>query len=127
MVAVKTRNHQINRWRARGGELGSDNSYGNNGAFHIPCPETGSTLFVVASDGMGWDHVSVSVVDEERCPAWEEMCYVKQLFWHEDETVIQYHPAESDYVRCHPWALHMWRPQHAELPKPLPVMVGVSS
>jgi hypothetical protein len=38
----------------------------NNGAFRVP-----GGLRVIASDGEGWDHVSVSLPD--RCPTWEEM------------------------------------------------------
>lgn len=35
-----------------------------------------------------------------------------------DETVLQYHPAHSDYVTTYRFCLHMWRPQTAEIPVP---------
>lgn len=54
-----------------------------------------------------WEHVSVST--STRCPTWEEMCLVKKLFWRDDETVVQFHPAESEYVNRHPFCLHLWR------------------
>ena len=54
-----------------------------------------------------WEHVSVSRAD--RCPTWDEMCLVKDMFWHEQETVVQFHPAKSDYVQNHPFCLHLWK------------------
>src|ERR1700679_2099300 len=35
----------------------------------------------MASDGAGWRHVSVSVENDRRCPTWQIMCKVKDLFW----------------------------------------------
>lgn len=55
-----------------------------------------------------WEHVSVSVAD--RCPTWEEMCDVKELFWAPEETVMQFHPKRSKYVNKHPYCLHLWKP-----------------
>ena len=55
----------------------------------------------------GWEHVSVST--RRRCPNWIEMCFVKRLFWFPEETVIQFHPPEADYVNNHPYCLHLWR------------------
>jgi hypothetical protein len=68
----------------------SDATYGNNGAFLIPSPGTRAMLQVIASDGAGWEHVSVSL--KVRLPTWTEMSYVKDLFWGEEETVLQLHP-----------------------------------
>ncbi|MEZ3438614.1 MAG: hypothetical protein K1W18_07020 [Oscillospiraceae bacterium] len=71
---------------------------------------------VVFSWGGGWEHVSVSF--STRCPTWEEMCKVKDMFWNEDECVIQYHPPKSEYVNNHPYCLHLWRKcgENFELP-----------
>ncbi len=71
---------------------------------------------IIASWGDGWDHVSMSL--DSRCPAWAEMCWVKELFWNAEETVVQYHPAKSRYVDCHPNCLHLWKPQKQTLPLP---------
>ncbi|MCR4532718.1 hypothetical protein NUV62_17465 [Acinetobacter venetianus] len=71
---------------------------------------------------MGWEHVSVSL--PARCPTWEEMCFIKSLFWGEDDCVIQYHPPKSDYVNNHQYCLHMWRPIEQSLPTPPSFMVG---
>lgn len=78
-------------------------------------------LRVVASNGRGWDHVSVSL--RNRCATWEEMCFVKDIFWHENEAVMQLHPAKRDYINCHPFVLHMWKPQGTKIPMPPKIMV----
>lgn len=94
---------------------------GLNGLIHHPGFKR--PMAFVASWGGGWEHVSVSY--SNRCPTWEEMCIVKDIFWNEDETVIQYHPAQKDYVNNHPYCLHMWKPIGIELPTPPPVFVGL--
>lgn len=63
-----------------------------------------------------WEHVSVST--EFRCPRWDEMRQVKELFFEDDETVMQLHPPKKDYVNSHPFCLHLWRPVSAEIPMP---------
>ena len=55
----------------------------------------------------GWEHVSVSCFN--RCPNWGEMCQVKEMFWQDDETVAQFHPAKNDYIKAHRYCLHLWR------------------
>ena len=77
---------------------------------------------MIASEEMGWEHVSVSRSD--RSPTWEEMCQVKDLFWDDTDCVIQYHPPKSDYVNNHPYCLHLWRPIGIELPRPPSFFVG---
>lgn len=79
-------------------------------------------LRVVFSDGMGWDHVSVSRPD--RCPTWAEMCAVKDLFFHADDVVVQFHPAASEYRNLHPFCLHLWRWQEGAFPTPDPITVA---
>jgi hypothetical protein len=74
------------------------------------------------SFGGGWDHVSIS--NDRRCPTWEEMCFSKDIFWPDTEACMQYHPAKQDYVNCHPFCLHIWRPQKLKFPKPPSVFVG---
>lgn len=96
------------------GEWSSDASYGNNGVFVLP--HNGILLFCISSDEGEWDHVSVSVrarsgVQIMRCPTWDEMCFVKDMFFLPEEFAIQYHPPKSDYVNNHPYVLHLWRCQ----------------
>ncbi len=117
----RLKNHKI---------LGSNSSAGNNGFFIIPHYKIPFySINCKASDGAGWEHVSVSITSTqrkvERCPTWEEMCYVKNLFWHEDETVIQIHPAKSEYVNNHEYCLHLWRPTNGAVPVPDSLMVGL--
>jgi hypothetical protein len=88
------------------------------GAFLIPGPNSGRALKCLVSDGRddGWEHVSVSL--PSRCPNWLEMSYIKDLFWAEDEWVVQFHPAKSDHINVHPYCLHMWRPLNEQFPTP---------
>lgn len=94
---------------------------GNNGFFVFK--KHGIIYFCQASDGMGWEHVSVSL-NKNRCPTWEEMCMVKDLFWDKEDCVIQYHPPKSQYVNNHPNVLHLWRPIGVSIPMPDSIMVG---
>lgn len=109
------------QYRMRGGPLPSTEADGNNGWFLIPFES--NELMVIASDGLGWDHVSVSL--RNRTPNWREMCFVKDLFWDKNECVIQYHPRESEYVNNHENCLHLWRPQNTQIPEPPKGLVGV--
>jgi hypothetical protein len=93
------------------------------GAFAIQSPTFAGKLRVIASAGLGWDHVSVSLPN--RCPNWPEMSRVKDLFFHDDETVMQLHVPASDHVNNHPYCLHLWRPHQAEIPRPPALMVGI--
>jgi hypothetical protein len=120
--------HVPEKFRIRSGPVASDNSYGNNGAFLVRSLKLGVVLTVIASDGEGWEHVSVST--PTRCPTWEEMCYIKSLFWgEEEETVMQLHPPNSQSINNHAYCLHLWKPTGAEAVIPLPPahMVGYKS
>lgn len=111
---MRSRVHKkAEKYRITKGLMASDKSYGNNGAFFIPGP-CKEFLMVVVSDGGGWDHCSVSLGN--RTPTWKEMCFIKDLFWEPEETVIQYHPAKSEYVNIHPFTLHLWKPRHVRIP-----------
>ena len=102
---------------------------GNNGVFAVNFdrpPFKPVMLQIIASDGMGWEHVSVKVAGKDRCPRWEEMCHVKDLFWGPEDVVMQLHPAESEYVNNHPHVLHLWRPSSGEgIPIPNSTLVGL--
>jgi hypothetical protein len=129
--------HVPNRYRIRTGPFGSDDAYGNNGAFFVPNPHGARTepspLRVIASDGLavpeehqalaGWEHVSVSLPN--RCPTWPEMAYIKGLFWDAADCVVQFHPPESEYVNNHPYCLHLWRPVGHDIPTPPALLVGL--
>jgi len=74
----------------------------------IKHPRTKANLMVVASHDQGWNHVSVSL--EKRTPTWDEMCFIKNIFFHEEEICIQIHPKKSQYVNMHNHCLHIWQP-----------------
>ena len=102
-------------WRSYLGE--------RSGAFLIIGP-MGRELKIIASDGDGevpWEHVSVSL--STRCPNWPEMCFVKDLFWSDDEVVMQLHPAKANYVNNHPYCLHLWAPIGGGIPLPPTIAV----
>lgn len=80
-------------------------------------------LTIIASNGLGWEHVSVSKKYE--CPTWDEMCAVKSIFWDDTDSVIQVHPAKKDYINNHPYCLHLWRPTDFELILPNSILVGI--
>jgi hypothetical protein len=115
-------NTKVERYRQTTGPMASDSSFGNNGAFLIKAPGSHVELRVIASDGAGWEHVSVSL--PARCPSWDEMSFIKSLFWGEEETVIQYHPPASQYVNNVKYCLHLWKPSGVDIPLPPSVLVG---
>ena len=111
--------------RVRTGPFASNASFGNNGAFFIPnrLGKDKLPFRVIASDGEGWEHVSVSL--PERYPTWEEMCLIKGIFWDTEDCVVQFHPPESQYVNDHPNCLHLWRPIGHDIPTPPRGLVGI--
>lgn len=112
------------QYRVRHGAMGTEPGCMSHGAFIVPAkPEDdGMLMRIIAAAGMGWEHVSVSFA--HRCPTWDEMCWVKSLFWLPEDCVVQYHPPESEYVNEHPYCLHLWRPIGVKLPLPPSIMVG---
>lgn len=72
-------------------------------------------VMAVDGDETGWEHVSVSVAYktsrkwEERTPKWDEMRWIKSMFWEAEECVVEFHPPESDYVNLATNCLHLWR------------------
>ena len=87
-----------------------------NGVFLVPSPIDGRPLQVIASDGCGWDHVSVSA--RKRCPNWKEMEFIKRLCFREDEDAMQLHVPPAEHINFHATCLHLWRPQAERIPRP---------
>ncbi|MGY6278177.1 DUF7694 domain-containing protein [Methylomonas sp. MgM2] len=114
--------HVPEKHRLKTGPLASNSSYGNNGIFFVKSLKLQRVLRCQASDDFGWEHVSVSL--PTRCPSWAEMCQIKDLFWDPDDCVLQYHPPQSDYVDCHPFCLHLWRPVDQAILRPPAILVG---
>lgn len=72
--------------------------------------ELNDVLFLVSAlnfkNGL-WEHVIMTPM--YRCPKYEEMCKLKDIFWNTDEIALQVHPPKSEYINIHPYALHLWR------------------
>lgn len=80
---------------------------------------------VIASWGYGWDHVSVSPAKSNYTPTWDDMCAVKDVFFKDDEAVIQIHPPKSEYINLKENCLHLWRRNDADMVLPPSWMVGL--
>lgn len=92
------------------------------GGFTID-PISNKRLNFKFSRANGWEHLSVSMPN--RCPNWEQMCFMKEQFWEDDEACVEYHPKKEDYVNNHNYCLHIWKPYEIELPTPPSIMVGI--
>lgn len=124
--------HVPNEYRLRDHPiLGSSDADGNNGFFLIPNDK--GLYAVQASDGLGWEHISVSLQRKYKdgtlktlrlCPTWGQMCSMKSVFWDAENIVIQFHPAESDYRNLHEFTLHLWRPVDLMFPCPPSEMIA---
>lgn len=112
-------------YRVQSGHLRTTAADGNNGWFFVHSVKFKKVLRCLASDGMGWEHVSVTV--HGRCPSWLEMCHVKRLFWGPDDVVVQIHPPEAEYVNNHKHCLHLFRKAGTNdfLERPPAILVGV--
>jgi len=86
-----------------------------NGAFIILID--GYDYKVIASNGLGWEHISVSA--EKKTPTWRIMNIIKSMFFEDDEVAMQLHPAKADYINNHKHCLHLWRPLNEKIPMPL--------
>lgn len=96
------------------------------GWFEFPTKLGGPVIRMQVSPGyleFEFEHVSVSLA--HRCPTWEEMCKVKDLFWDEEDTVVQFHPPKAEYVNLSKTCLHLWRWTKGKFPAPNKIEVGV--
>ncbi len=113
--------HTLDAYRLNDEERKRYGMNGDSGNGFFKVFVNGRSFHVIASNGMGWDHVSVSPCSKKRqhCPTWEEMCTIKDMFFEADECVMQLHPPKSDYVNNHPYCLHLWKPTGGlEIPRP---------
>jgi len=119
----------IEHCRLLGGPFGSS-KHDRSGVFFVLYK--GAQLKVLSSDGLGWmdsgmpgepwEHVSVSLKD--RCPTWEEMDFIKRIFWKDDEVVMQLHVPRKDHISFCETCLHLWKPIGLEIPRPPSIAVG---
>lgn len=80
---------------------------------------------VIYSTGAGWEHVSVAPFKKSVTPSWDDMCFIKELFWKDNEAVIQIHPKKEDYINNVENCLHLWRCTYMLQPLPPKILVGV--
>ena len=113
---------KLNLHRAGDGIYKTSASDGFNGMFELSL--NGLNIRAIASDGEGWQHVSVSISGSTNTPSWSIMSQIKDLFWEPEDWVVQFHPAHSEYVNNHPGCLHLWKPTNCEFPKPDSILVG---
>lgn len=86
--------------------------YGGYGEVHIR-NWTGSVIW--GRDEEGWEHVSVSPYVRRITPSWDDMCALKEMFFDDEEMVLQFHTRKSQYVNKMENCLHLWRPKNRQL------------
>ena len=104
-------NNKLDRYRKEHPSLGKSPKGASFGYF-----ERGPLRIISGGSGDEWEHVSVSCAD--RTPIWGEMCIVKQMFWGDHETVLEFHPRQSEYINQHPFVLHLWKQKDENHPLP---------
>lgn len=114
------------RYRANHPQLPKTKLGDNFGWFVMPTKVGGPTIRMMvnpAFEEFEFEHVSVSLA--HRTPTWAEMCRVKDLFWGEEDCVIQYHPPKSQYIDMMPFCLHLWCWKKGTFPMPNKIEVGL--
>lgn len=82
--------------------------HGGSGVIHL---DNMTCSVMWGADENGWEHVSISPYPETVTPSWNDMCAVKDMFWEDDEAVLQIHPPKKKYVNLMQNCLHLWRPK----------------
>ena len=82
-----------------------------NGGYGKLCLDHLTASVMWGTDENGWEHVSVSPYPVTVTPSWDDMCEIKDIFWDEEEAVLQIHPPRSKYVNMMTNCLHLWRPK----------------
>ena len=92
---------------------GTQSVYGSYAAF-IKLPDSG-TASVIWDTKNGYEHVSVSPRHKFRTPTWDDMCFLKDVFFDDEEEVYQIHPKKSEYVNFRENCLHLWRREDGKI------------
>jgi hypothetical protein len=83
------------------------------------------TASLICSWGAGWEHVSICPMRKSYTPSWDDMCRLKDVFFKDDEAVIQIHPPKAEYVNNMPNCLHLWRCTYKDMVLPPSILVGI--
>lgn len=115
---------KLERFRLKSGPMASPEG-AKYGFFFVRLNNSLTNIKVMCSPmGEGeWEHVSVSL--QNRCPTWDEMCQIKALFWDPEDTVIQLHPPQSEWINNSNFCLHLWRNRLHEQRLPPSIFVGI--
>ncbi|MDE5860853.1 MAG: hypothetical protein K2H28_01515 [Ruminococcus sp.] len=73
-------------------------------------------IFFTAKWNDNWEQVYISRVSNR--PKWDELCETKEIFWNDDECVIQYIPSESMHKDKYNNCLYLWKSVSVEIPIP---------
>src|SRR3990167_1899538 len=126
---MKKENPVLNKHRFRRGIYKTTDEDGTMGKFILRMVPSRPPMVILSTgtqqtniNGKLWEHVSVSMTN--RTPTWEEMCFVKNLFWEDEETVVQFHPKKSEYRNLHPYCLHLWKRVGEEFELPPAIAVA---
>lgn len=104
--------NELDKFRNKRAVLLSISFYGGdpagNGVFIVRTFKSGRRFNVIATDGGGWDHVSVTPLDKpNKIATWDEMCEIKDMFFLPEEEAIEFHPKKSEYVNLAKNCLHL--------------------
>lgn len=115
----------LEKFRVVNGPMASTPEAGNNGMFLIPHQKYAKDRFqVTCSDGMGWEVVSFTYYKKNKTPTWDDSCYIKDLFWEEEEAVMQLHRPASLRVSERKFVIALMRPIEVEIPQPPVITLG---
>lgn len=78
---------------------GLESKVGDNfGAFQMSGDDGKQMRIICAPTDELWQHVSVSLA--RRCPTWNELCKVKNLFWEDDEVMNMFDDRKYNWFKC---------------------------
>lgn len=58
-----------------------------------------------ALENLKFNHVSIVI---NHSPTYEELKAIKEVFFYDEDTVIQFFPSEREYVNIHEKCYHLW-------------------
>lgn len=92
----------------------------------IKLTDAGTCTVVWNDNEEGWEHVSLSPKKKSKIPTWNDMCQLKDIFFNDDEEVLQLHPKKRNYVNLKDNCLHLWKPKGIDIMETLEREVNAS-
>lgn len=80
----------------------------------IKLPDCGTCTVMWGYNEAGYEHVSVSPKHKYKIPSWDDMAYMKDVFFNDEEEAYQIMPKHSEYVNLKDNCLHLWRPSNGK-------------